>query len=180
MRINIEESAVLIIDIQEKLFPHINDHNQLARNTEILIKGLKSLELPFLITEQYVKGLGSTIPVLSNVLQEYSAIEKMSFSCCDELSFGKELEKLNKKFIIIAGIEAHVCVLQTAIDLMEKGYQAVVIEDCVSSRSENDKNIAIQRMRQEGVIISTYESILFELTRLSGTDKFKAISKLVK
>ncbi|MCF8379732.1 MAG: hydrolase [Bacteroidales bacterium] len=180
MRINIEESAGLIIDIQEKLFPHIADHDQLAVNTGILIEGLKILEVPIVVTEQYVKGLGSTIPSISTLLKENKAFEKMSFSCCDEFSFSKELEQLNKKYIIIAGIESHVCVLQTAIDLMKKGYQAVVIEDCVSSRRINDKNISIARMRQEGVIISTYESILFELTKVSGNEKFKAISKLVK
>jgi len=180
MRVKVEESLGLIIDIQEKLFPHISEHDQLSRNTEILISGLKILEVPIIVTEQYVKGLGPTIAPLSQLLEDQESIEKMSFSCCDEELFIKEIKKQEKKVIIIAGIEAHVCVLQTVIDLLEKGFKVVVIEDCISSRSLNNKNIAIERMRQEGAIISSYESVLFELTKVSGTDKFKAISKLVK
>jgi len=180
MRIKLEESLGLIIDVQEKLFPHIDDNEQIAKNTEILIKGLKILKVPILVTEQYTKGLGFTIPVVAEALEEYEAIEKMSFSCYDEDNFRGEIRQLNKKFVIIAGIETHVCVLQTAIDLINGGYQPVVVEDCVSSRTEKDKEIAIERMRQEGVIISSFESVLFELTRVSGTEKFKFISKLLK
>lgn len=180
MRIKVEDSVGLIIDFQEKLFPHISEYEQLARNTELLIGGLKILEVPIIVTEQYVKGLGPTIAPINMLLNENQSIEKMSFSCCDEQLFMKKIGELKKKVIIIAGIEAHVCVLQTTIDLIEKGYKVVVIEDCVSSRSLNNKNIAIKRMRQEGAIISSYESILFELTKVSGTDAFKAISKLVK
>lgn len=180
MRIKVEESVGLIIDIQEKLFPHISEHNQLSKNTEILISGLNILEVPIIVTEQYIKGLGPTIAPLDQLLNDNQSIEKMSFSCCDEQQFMNKIEEHKKKVIIIAGIEAHVCVLQTTIDLLEKGFEVVVIEDCVSSRSLHNKNIAIERMRQEGAIISSYESILFELTKVSGTDKFKAISKLVK
>ena len=180
MRIKLEESLGLIIDFQEKLFPHINDNEQIAKNTEILVKGLKILKVPIIVTEQYTKGLGFTIPVVAKALEESEAIEKMSFSCYDEDNFRGEIRQLNKKFVIIAGIETHVCVLQTAIDLIEGGYQPVVVEDCVSSRTEKDKKIAIERMRQEGVIISSFESVLFELTRVSGTEKFKFISKLLK
>ena len=104
----------------------------------------------------------------------------MAFSCCDDTGFMNELKTFGKKNVIIAGIESHVCVLQTTIDLLENNYQPIVVEDCVSSRTLNNKNMAIERMRQEGAIITTYESILFELCRFSGTDAFKAISKLVK
>jgi nicotinamidase-related amidase len=92
----------------------------------------------------------------------------------------KKLKESGKKNVILCGIESHVCVLQTTLDLIENGYQPVLIEDCVSSRNLNDKNIAVERMRQEGAIISTYESILFELLEVSGTEKFKEISKIVK
>ncbi len=180
MRILKDQSAGLIVDIQEKLFPHIHHHDQVEINTEIFIKGLKILDIPLLVTEQYKKGLGPTIPVIDSALKDYESFEKMSFSCCDDPGIEMELQKSGKKFIIMAGIETHVCILQTAIDLLEEGFQSVVIEDCVSSRKENDKIIAIERMRQEGVIITSYESVLFELARVSGTDSFKAISKLVK
>jgi nicotinamidase-related amidase len=180
MRILKEESCGLVIDIQERLFPHIHQREILEKNTEILIKGLRILEVPILVTEQYRKGLGLTIPSVQSALIEFNAIEKMAFSCCDNNDFISSLKILNRKNIIISGIETHVCVLQTVMDLITQGYQPVVVEDCVSSRKENDKKMAIHRMRQAGAVISTYESILFELARISGTDKFKAISKLVK
>jgi len=180
MRINKEQAAGLIIDIQERLFPHIHHHDLVEINTEILIRGLKLLDIPVLVTEQYRKGLGATIPSLDSVLGEYSPLEKMSFSCCDDPGFMEALAEIQKRFIIIAGIESHVCVLQTVIDLLESGFLPVVIENCVSSRKAEDKVTAIERMRQEGAIISTYESVLFELARVSGTPVFKEISKLVK
>lgn len=180
MRIKTGESTALIIDIQEKLFPHIHDHDVLARNTGILLEGFKILGIPVIVTEQYTRGLGFTIPQLKSGMEGIVPLEKTSFSCCDDPGFNEAFGRLDKKYIIIAGIETHVCVLQTAVDLLEKGFIPVIVEDCVSSRNLNDKQIAIERMRQEGALITTYESILFELTRYSGTADFKAISKLVK
>jgi hypothetical protein len=180
MRILKENTLALIIDVQERLFPHIYEKEILEKNIRILISGLKILDIAILVTEQYPKGLGFTIPALNEVLPSNPAIEKISFSCCDEPAFIKSLAHSGQKSIIIAGIESHVCVLQTVIDLFKQGYQPIVIEDCVSSRNPNDKKIALKRMRQEGAIVSTYESILFELLRVSGTEQFKAISKLVK
>jgi len=180
MRIIKENSAGLIIDIQERLFPYIHEHDQVAANTSILIKGLKVLGLPIVVTQQYTKGLGSTVPQLLEALGTEEYLEKMAFSCCDDEGFMGELLRLGRKNIIIAGIESHVCVLQTTIDLLERKFQPVVVEDCISSRNPNDKIIAVERMRAEGAIITTYESVLFELLRYSGTAEFKEISKLVK
>jgi nicotinamidase-related amidase len=180
MRIQKENSAGLIIDIQEKLFPHIYEHESLARNNRILVEGLKALGVPVLVTQQYTHGLGPTIPVLQELIDDFPVIEKTAFSCCDEPGFIKSLNETGKRFIIITGIESHVCVLQTVLDLNERGYVPVVVEDCVSSRKENDKTLSTRRMIKEGAILTTYESILFELCRFSGTDEFKAISRLVK
>lgn len=180
MRILNDNSAGLIIDIQERLFPFIDGHEQVARNTAILIKGLQVLGLPIVVTQQYTKGLGGTIPSLVETLGTDQYIEKMAFSCCDDEGFMNELIRLERKNVILAGIESHVCVLQTTIDLLENNFQPVVVEDCISSRNRNDKRIAVERMRSEGAIITTYESILFELLRYSGTAEFKEISKLVK
>ncbi|MCK4662275.1 MAG: hydrolase [Bacteroidales bacterium] len=181
MRILKNESLGLIIDMQEKLYPFIYDNELLTKNTNILIEGLKILQIPILVTQQYTKGLGDTIEALKTTIGEYKHYEKISFSCCDDEKFMTKLNTFNKrKNVIIAGIESHVCVLQTTIDLIEKGFIPVIIEDCISSRTLNNKNIAINRMRKEGAIISTYESILFELCRFSGNEIFKAISKLVK
>lgn len=180
MRIIKENSLGLIIDMQERLLPHIYHSEEIISNTGICIEGLKLLDIPLLSTEQYRKGLGPTVQELQNKIEVFNPIEKMTFSCCDEPGFLSQLKSMNKGQLIICGIEAHVCILQTTIDLIHAGYQPVVIEDCISSRKNNDKIIAVERMRQEGAIITTYESVLFEIARISGTDSFKAISRLVK
>lgn len=180
MRINKENAIGVVIDIQSRLYPFIHDHDTLTRNNRILIEGLKVLNIPVVVTQQYTKGLGETIPELAGVLGDYSPVEKMSFSCCDEPRFNEELALASKMFVIVCGIETHVCVMQTVNDLIGQGYLPIVVEDCVGSRKPNDKKIAIERMRQSGAMITTYESILFELLKYSGTDEFKKISGLVK
>ncbi|WP_432662158.1 hydrolase [Wukongibacter baidiensis] len=180
MRILKKNTGAIIVDVQERLVPHIYKNEELINNLERLIKGLKVLEIPTVVAEQYTKGLGFTVEGIHKALGKYKSIEKTSFSCCDNGSIKDRLSELNKKWVIVAGIEAHICVLQTVVDLVDIGYIPVLIEDCVSSRKENDKNIAIERMKSEGAMIATYESILFELCRHSGTSEFKAISQLVK
>jgi nicotinamidase-related amidase len=180
MRIPRDNTAALVIDIQERLFPHIHDHLALAGNTEILIRGLQVLGIPLIVTQQYSKGLGNTIPEIRDLFESFSHLEKTAFSCCDEPGIISGLERTGKDFIIISGIESHVCVLQTVLDLLERGYKPVVIEDCVSSRKISDKKTSIRRMEKEGATICSYESVLFELCRFSGTAEFKEISSLVK
>jgi hypothetical protein len=180
MRILKENTSALIIDIQERLYPHIFEYEKIGKNTSKLIQGLKILDVPILVTQQYTKALGETVDIIKTALGSFKEIEKISFSCCDDQDFSGSLENLGKRNVIVAGIEAHVCVCQTIIDLAEKGYNPVVVADCISSRKESDKTLAIERMKQEGATITSYEAILFELTRKAGTDKFKLISKLVK
>lgn len=180
MRIIATKTVALVIDIQEKLFPNIDSHKKLQTNCKILLSGLHILGIPVVVTEQYPKGLGSTIKDLSNLITDFSPIEKLSFSCCGEKKFLETVNGYGHRNIIICGIEAHVCILQTVMDLIERGYHPVIIEDCVSSRKPSDRETAIKRMAREGVIITTYESILFELCEVAGTDQFKQISKLVK
>lgn len=180
MRIQADDTLGVIIDIQEKLFPHMYEKENLLKRISILIQGLQFLEVPMLVTEQYTRGLGYTIDPIKNLFHGFNPIEKISFSCLDEPLFNDQMKWLRKKFVIIAGIETHVCVLQTMEDLFEQGNIPVIVEDCVSSRNINDKKIAIARMRQEGAIITTSESILFELCRHAGNERFKAISGLVK
>ena len=180
MRIHKEHTAALLIDIQEKLFPHMDRKEELLRNCTTLIKGLKVLDIPLLVTEQYPKGLGNTIKEIATLVKAEPLLEKIAFSCCDEPSVMQNTAMLNHRNIIICGIEAHVCVQQTVTDLQESGYTPVVVEDCISSRSPNDKRIAVERMRAEGAVITSCESILFELSRFAGTEQFKAISRLVK
>jgi nicotinamidase-related amidase len=180
MRIIKERCAAIMIDAQERLFPFIFENEKLTKNLTILIQGLKALSIPIFITEQYVKGLGPTIEPIATLLSTHQRIEKMSFSCCDEPRVMEGIAVSGKENVIVAGIESHVCVLQTVLDLKRNGYHPVVVEDCVSSRNPNDKKVAIERMRQEGAVITTYESLLFELLRYSGTEQFRTISKLVK
>ena len=180
MRILKDRTIALMIDFQERLFPFIHENDNLLRNVPILIRGLRALGISIFVTEQYVKGLGPTVGPIAESLGETRRIEKMSFSCCDEPRLMEGIAVTGKENIIIAGIESHVCVLQTVIDLIRNGYHPIVVEDCISSRKENDKKIAIERMRKEGAIITTYESVLFELLRYSGTEQFKTISKLIK
>ncbi len=180
MRITKDHSAGLVIDIQERLYPHIYNHEKLAGNIRILIEGLKILDVPILVTQQYTKGLGETIQPIREVLTNRNTIEKIAFSCCDEPCFMKALSQIGKKFVIIAGIEAHVCVLQTVLDLIENAYVPVVVENCISSRKRRDKKISVERMLKEGAVVTTYESILFELCRFAGTEQFRQISRIVK
>lgn len=180
MRILKDETVAIAVDIQERLFPHIYDHELLKKNTEILVEGLKALEIPMMVTEQYKKGLGETISVIAEKIKDCPTFEKTAFSCCDDAPFSQKLELSQTKFVILFGIEAHICLMQTAIDLKAKGYQPVIIEDCVGSRNPENKRIAINRMLQEGITVTSYESILFELCRYAGSETFKSISKLVK
>ncbi len=180
MKILKEDCGAVLIDVQEKLYPHMDGREKLLDNLLILIEGLKLLNIPVVVTQQYTKGLGATIEPIMSVLETKQVVEKISFSCCDENIFNTELASLDKKFIIVAGIEAHICVLQTVIDLLSAGYIPVVIEDGVSSRNKINKTVAVERMRNEGAIITTCESILFELCRFAGTETFKGIARLVK
>jgi hypothetical protein len=180
MRIERNHCIGVAIDIQEKLFPFISAREALEANLVKLITGLNILQIPLIITEQYTKGLGQTIKPLLDIFSTYGPIEKQAFSCCDEPRFDELLALSTRRQVIIFGIESHVCVLQTAIDLLERGFQPILVEDAVSSRNLNDKSVAVRRMAREGVLITTVESLLFELLRYSGTQEFKEISRLVK
>ncbi len=181
MKIRRDNALAVVVDAQERLFPHIHEHTELAASIEKFIVGMQILNLPIIVTEQYVKGLGQTLPVLQKALSDYySPMEKMTFSCCGEQEFIDSLENLGRRQILLVGIEAHICVLQTALDLREKNYRPIIIEDCVSSRKPNDKRLAIERMRRSGCIITTLESVLFELCGTAATPAFKPISQLIK
>ena len=180
MRIKRENCTGLVIDIQEKLYPVMAENELLKSNCIRLLKGLRILNVPIVYTQQYTKGLGATIEDISAFDPTFSYIEKLTFSCLDEPVFANYLENSGKLNVLICGIESHVCVLQTAIDLQEKGYHPVVISDCISSRNPSEKQVAMKRLCQEGIRISTVESILFELTRSADAKEFKDISKIIK
>jgi len=180
MRITKENTAALIVDIQERLVPAMFEKETLIKNCTILIEGLCALNIPMVVTQQYTKGLGETADEIKAVIPDFAFIEKRDFSCCDEQVVMENLENLGAKNIIICGIEAHVCVLQTAVDLKSAGYNPIVVIDCVSSRVTQSIEVAKERFRFEGILMTSYESLLFELTRSSAAPEFRAISKLVK
>ncbi len=180
MRFFKEDSVLLVVDMQERLLPAMNNNEQLLKNVEKLVEGAKILGVPTVFTQQYTKGLGETVESLRNLVGDFSYFEKKEFSCVQNLEVEQELTRIGNKNIIVCGIESHVCVLQTAIDLMENGYSTVVVSDCVSSRKQSDKDTAFDRLASEGVVFTSYEAILFEMVGSADDPNFKAISKLVK
>lgn len=176
MRIDRENTVALVIDYQEKLVPVMDEKARLIQNSAILLAGLRQLGIPMIVTQQYTKGLGVTVREIREAMESDDYIDKISFTAFNSV---KEQIK-DKKFVIVCGIEAHICVLQTVIDLVEAGFVPVVVEDCISSRKPNDKKIALKRMQQESAIITTYESLLFELLKVAGTEESKRIQRLIK
>lgn len=180
MRITRENTLGLIVDIQERLFPVIHEKETLLKNCQILIQGLNELRIPLIVTQQYSKGLGQTLPEIRSLIPNFNFIEKTDFSCYGVAEVRGKLQEMNAQNIILCGIESHVCVLQTAVDMREDGLNPIVVMDAVSSRTPQNIELAKERFRHEGIMITSYESILFELTRVAGTDEFRVISKLVK
>jgi nicotinamidase-related amidase len=176
MRIKPEEAAAVVIDYQERLMPVIAEKEKLIASSRILLQGLRILEIPLCITQQYTKGLGMTIEEIRKAAGTDEYEEKISFSAYDAI-----LPHIQgKKYVILCGVEAHICVLQTLLDLRENGYIPVLVEDCISSRRLEDKSAALKRAAVEGAVPVTCESLLFELLRVAKTPKSKAIQRLVK
>jgi len=173
------DAAFIMIDIQEKFLPVIHNIEEVINYSKILVKSSEILGIPLVVTEQYPKGLGKTIDNME-LRNGQDIIEKISFDCfgCDD--FVESLQSLGKKTLVIFGIEAHVCVLQTCLHAIYKNYEVHLVADAVSSRTKRNRELAIKRMRQSGVFIASTEMILFQLLKQAGTDEFKAISKLVK
>lgn len=176
MRIEREKTAALVIDYQEKLVPAMDQKERLIENSGILLAGLKELEIPMCITQQYTKGLGETVSEITSACGQEEYVEKIRFSAYEDI---KEWIR-GKKYIIVCGIEAHICVLQTLVDLKAAGYVPVLVTDCITSRRESDKIGAIERAIEEGAVTTTYESILFELLGEAGTPLSKKIQRLIK
>ncbi len=182
-RLTRENAILAVIDIQEKFTTVIHEHEALQTNVDRLIRGCHVLGVPAIVTEQYTKGLGPSTPLVRQALEEtcgYSPIEKMCFSSFRSTPFAEALSRSKRREVILCGIETHVCVYQTAIDLLDAGYGVHLVGDAVSSRTERNRDLAIQRLVSEGARLTTTEMLLFELTVDSGTDLFRAISRLVK
>ncbi len=178
--LKVEDTVLVVIDVQEKLARAMYDKEAIAENTAKLVKGAKILGVPVVWTEQNPQGLGPTLPQVSELLTDTKPVTKLSFSCCGEPAFMSELEGLQRKQILMCGIEAHVCVYQTAADLVSRGYEVQVVTDAVASRTCENKAVGLERSKAAGASWTSTETALFELLKVAGGDKFKQMLKVVK
>ncbi|KTD08086.1 hydrolase [Legionella jamestowniensis] len=172
-----EQSCVLLIDVQEKLAPHVKEPEKILERCAWIIRLATELKIPMLVSEQYPKGLGHTVEPLKSLTAHYQTNEKVHFSCFRESSCKQNLESLARKQLVLIGIETHVCVLQTAMDLNKAGYDVFVVVDAVSSRAEIDHKYGLKRMKQAGIQLVTSEMVFFEWVGQAGTEEFKGLSK---
>ena len=175
-----EETVLVLIDIQGKLAEIVDESAFVINNIANIVKGANVLELPILWLEQYPKGLGHTVEEIAQHLEDEQVIEKITFSAYDNEEFIAQLEATGRKKVLIAGIETHICVYQTAAHLLEAGYEVEVLADCVSSRTAGNNEVGIQKMFQLGAKVTSVEMALFEMQQIAKGDKFKAISKIIK
>src|SRR5579885_1504151 len=174
-------TALAVIDVQESFRPHIPDFSELAARVALVTRAAQLLGVPVVVTEQYPKGLGHTAGEIRAVLPEnFEAVEKIAFSSCGAQEFVARLEQAGARQVLLCGIAAHVCVNQTAHDLLARGYQVHLLTDCISSRAEQNRRVGIEKMRQSGALPSSTEMALFELMRDARHEQFKAIQKLIK
>jgi nicotinamidase-related amidase len=180
---NAADSALVVIDIQPSLTAAMseNEAEQMRANTIVLLQSADALQIPVLLTEQYPKGLGETDRnLLEHLPVSSQKFQKTGFSCCAAEGFQSFIEKTGRKQLVLVGQEAHVCVLQTAIELNDSGYSVFVAEDTICSRKQEHRFFALERMRQAGITITNYESVLFEWMRDSKHPKFKELVKLIR
>lgn len=173
MLIDTQRSCLLVIDVQEKLVPAVQQAEQLIANCRWMIEVAQLMSVPVLASEQYPRGVGHTVDVLRELIPSTSISDKLLFSCADAPATQGDLQKIDRDQIVLVGMEAHVCVLQTAVRLQEQGKQVYVVADATSSRSNQDKDLAIARMRSEGIQIVSREMVGFEWLRRSDAEQFK-------
>lgn len=180
IRLKRDNTVLVGIDYQERLVPAMSGKEELIETAAKLIKGFEILGMPVILTQQYPKGLGQTIPEIKDINPNAQVIDKAAFSAWEDEGFIEAFKKTGRNVAVVMGIETHVCEQQTVLDMIDEGYTVYVPVDCVASRKNLDRDTAIERMRQAGAIITTYESVLFELLVTSKVPEFKAISSLVK
>jgi nicotinamidase-related amidase len=178
--IKVKNAVLVIIDIQEKLTRLVHQREKLVDNIQRLIKGIQVFEIPIIITEQYPQGLGTTISEITSLLSDIKRLPKVSFSCCDDENFLRELKIIGRRQILVSGIEGHVCIYQTVVDLIKLGYEVYVVTDAVSSRTPENRQIAFNLMDKAGAVLTSTETVLFELLKFAHGEKFKAINQIVK
>jgi len=180
-RIVKEDAVLVVVDFQERIVPAMREGESAAAEAAKLIKGFAALGCPVLVTQQYTKGLGESVTEIKEAFETFEHIEKSAFSVMGEVNFREALVKTGRKTVVLCGIEAHVCVMQSAFDMLAEGYTVFLATDATSSRKERDERPAVMRMIHSGVMPTTVESALFELLdNDSKSDKFKTISRLIR
>jgi len=179
-RLRRARAGLVVVDVQERLLPAIFEKDRVLQNTVRLVQGAGVLRVPVFATEQYRKGLGPTVPEVAAAVPGFGPMEKLAFSACGATAFVPALKAKQVSQAILCGIEAHVCVSQTCLDLLDQGFQVFVVADAVSSRTPENHRCGVERMRAAGAIIVSTEMVLFELLEQAGTPEFKQILALVK
>ena len=181
IKLSRESAALAVIDMQEAFRPVMSDFGDVASRIATAVEGARLLEVPVIVTEQYPKGLKHTAEeIVARLPAELKAIEKSCFSSCGSEDFLSQLISRNIKQVLVCGIEAHICVLQTSLDLLERGFEVFMLVDCITSRKPENKQLALARLAQAGAIYSTLEMALFEMMRSADSPQFKAIQKLIR
>jgi nicotinamidase-related amidase len=175
-----DNAVLLIVDIQERLATVMGQKDQVVKNNQHLIELAKMLDIPVVVTEQYPKGLGKTVPELQAALPYYRPVEKMTFDCCGQPAFLPELKTIDRKTVILTGMETHICVLQTCLGLLKAGMNVHVVQDAICSRTKENWKAGIGFMRDAGAVITCTETVLFQLLKVAGTEEFKKISQRIK
>lgn len=179
-RMTNQDVLCLFIDFQEHLVPVMRKSKELMKNVSKWARCAEALRMPVLLSQQYTRGLGPTVPELRDVLHEYNRLEKISFSCLDAPGFEEELQSMTGKHVVIAGIEAHICVYQTAVDFLDRGFQVTILKDCCGARKKVDFDTAMEELAKAGCRITTYETFVYQTLRTSRHTAFRTISEIVK
>ncbi|HVF85746.1 MAG TPA: hydrolase [Abditibacteriaceae bacterium] len=178
-RLRRDDAVLLVVDVQEKLVPAMFEAERVVRGTSLLARAAKLLDIPVVVTEQNPNRLGATVEPVVQVLGSYAPVSKMRFSACVEETT-TQLRATNRKSVILCGLEAHVCVLQSALDLVESDFTVFLPQDAVSSRYESDKRAGLERMKSAGAIPASVEMLIYELLGEAGTDEFRALLPFIK
>lgn len=181
-RLNRKHTALVVVDVQERLFGAMDPEQRegMVRNLKILATSARRLGLPVVVTEQYAKGLGHTLPEVREALGPVEPISKVAFSCCAVEGFTERLRRHGARAVVLAGLEAHVCVLMTALDLLAEGFAVHVPGDATASRSRQHWGSALELLRDQGAVVTTTETVLFQLLGEADTDDFRALAPLLK
>ncbi len=180
MLIKADQSCLMVIDVQERLVPAMQAPARVIRNTRTLMTAAYRLGIPMLLTEQYPKGLGHIVPELQNLAKNGKVLEKMHFSCMNEPSFAAEFKALDRRQAVIVGMEAHICVMQTGVNLMEEGFEIFVVTDATSSRTLDSEKACLDRLSAAGAGIVTTEMVVFEWLGRAGTPECKELLEKIK